>query len=257
MTFDISGIFVIALAVTGAILTWDAVVRRRRGRNGRQPGLPGALVSQSRSWFPVILVVLVIRSFVLEPFRIPSASMMPGLVDGDFIFVNKFSYGLRLPLTNWKFLSIGAPQRGDVIVFRLPSDPSVHFIKRLVGLPGDHVVVSGNRLTINGQSIPLQAAGVFAGGFGFDGSILGWERLGSAPHEIMFASGRSATDFDAMVPPGTYFFMGDNRNDSEDSRFTAVGFVPEQNLVGHAMRIWMNWRIPGWPNWHRIGMRVL
>jgi signal peptidase I len=257
MNLDISALFVILLAVVGMILILDAVLwgpRRRRRGEGAQPS---TLVQSARSLFPIVLVVLVVRSFVIEPFRIPSASMMPGLVDGDFIFVNKFSYGLRLPVSNMKVLSIGAPQRGDVIVFRLPRSPSIHYIKRLIGLPGDHITVRDNHLSVNGREIPLEPDGVYSGGFGFDGSALGRESFGSKAHELMFAPGRLATDFDAVVPPGSYFFMGDNRNDSEDSRFADVGFVPEANLVGRAMRIWMNWRFPSWPDLHRIGKSIL
>jgi signal peptidase I len=214
------------------------------------------LVYYARSFFPVVLIVLLVRSFLFEPFRIPSASMMPGLVDGDFIFVDKFSYGLRLPVIDTKIVPIGAPRRGDVIVFRLPSDPSVHFIKRLIGLPGDHIVVSDNRITINGVPVPLTPDGVYSGGYGFTGAELGLERFGAEQHVVMFAPNRAAKDFETVVPAGHYFFMGDNRNDSEDSRFPMVGFVPEQNLVGHAVRIWLNWPFPGWPDWHRIGMKI-
>jgi signal peptidase I len=181
--------------------------------------------------------------------------MMPGLVDGDFIVVSKFSYGLRLPVINRKIMSVGEPHRGDVVVFRLPSDPSVHFIKRLIGLPGDHVTVRDNRIMINGESIPTQPDGTYPGGYGFTGAKLALERLGAEQHVIMFAEDRGATDFEAVVPAGRYFFMGDNRNDSNDSRL-GVGFVPEQNLVGRAVRIWMNWQLPGWPDWRRIGMKI-
>jgi signal peptidase I len=168
--------------------------------------------------------------------------------------VSKFSYGLRLPVLNTKIMPVGEPQRGDVVVFRLPSDPSIDFIKRLVGLPGDHIVVHDNRLFINGQPVPLMADGIYTGDYGFTGAELARERFGAADHVVMFARGR-ATDYEATVPAGHYFFMGDNRNDSEDSRFPVVGFVPEQNLVGHAMRIWMSWR-HGWLEWHRIGMKI-
>ena len=156
---DFSRIFVLLLAVSGVILAADAMffkARRQRGAEGAAVREP-PLVYYARSFFPVVLIVLLVRSFVVEPFRIPSASMMPGLVDGDFIFVDKFSYGLRLPVTNTKILPIGEPRRGDVIVFRLPSDPSVNFIKRLVGLPGDHVVVRDNRITINGVPRPAES----------------------------------------------------------------------------------------------------
>lgn len=257
MSIDFSAFFVAALALTGTLLLVDAALRNFKGPAAADgPASLPWLVAQARSLFPLILIVLLVRSFVVEPFRIPSASMMPGLVDGDFIFVNKFSYGLRLPILNTKILSIGEPQRGDVIVFRLPSNPSVDFIKRLVGLPGDHIVVHENRLFINGKEVPLRPDGVYRGGFGFTGASLGIESFGAAEHVVMFAAGRYSTDFDATVPEGHYFFMGDNRNDSEDSRFSMVGFVPERNLVGHAVRIWMNWR-HGSPDWHRFGMKIL
>jgi signal peptidase I len=255
---DLAGIFTLLLVASGAILLadWALFKRRRlRGGEGTIVGEP-LLVQYARSFFPVILIVLLIRAFVVEPFRIPSASMMPGLVAGDFIFVDKFSYGLRFPVTNTKIVPIGEPQRGDVIVFRLPSDPSIHFIKRLIGLPGDHVVVRDNRLTVNGSSIPIKPDGAYAGDHGFKGAELALERIGAAQHVVMLAPNREATDFDAVVPAGHYFFMGDNRNDSEDSRFPIVGFVPERNLVGHAVRIWMNWQLPGWPDWRRIGMQI-
>jgi signal peptidase I len=255
---DLAGIFTLLLAAAGMILLADWAVFKRRRLHGAGGALvrEPLLVQYARSFFPVVLIVLLLRAFVFEPFRIPSASMMPGLVAGDFIFVNKFAYGLRLPLINTKIVPIGAPQRGDVIVFRLPSDPTIHFIKRLIGLPGDHVVVRDNRLTVNGASIPLKPDGAYAGDHGFTGAALELERIGTAQHVVMLAPDRDATDFDAVVPPGHYFFMGDNRNDSEDSRFPIVGFVPERNLVGHAVRIWMNWQLPGWPEWRRIGMKI-
>jgi signal peptidase I len=255
---DLAGIFTWLLVAAGVILLADwALFKRRRQRSaeGVIVGEP-LLVQYARSFFPVILIVLLIRAFVFEPFRIPSASMMPGLVAGDFILVNKFSYGLRLPVTNTKIVPIGEPKRGDVIVFLLPSNPSIHFIKRLIGLPGDHVVVRNNRLTVNGTLIPMKPDGAYAGDDGFAGAELALERFGAAQHIVMLARNREATDFDAVVPAGHYFFMGDNRNDSEDSRFPIVGFVPERNLVGHAVRIWMNWQLPRWPDWRRIGMRI-
>ena len=255
---DFEGIFTLLLIATGMILLADKMIfkaRRQRGAESHIVQEP-LLVHYARSFFPIVLIVLLVRSFLFEPFRIPSASMMPGLVDGDFIFVNKFSYGLRLPVINAKILPIGQPQRGDVVVFRLPSDPSVHFIKRLVGLPGDHITVRDNRLTINGVPIPLQADGSYSGGYGFTGAALALERFGAERHVVMFAPNRDATDFEADVPAGHYFFMGDNRNDSADSRFPLVGFVPEQNLVGNAVRIWLNWQVPGWPKWRRIGMKI-
>ena len=255
---DLSAMFVLLLAAAGVILLADRLVLRpRRQRDAEGLIVQEPLVVQyARSFFPVILIVLVVRAFVIEPFRIPSASMMPGLVDGDFIFVDKFSYGLRLPVVNTKILRVGEPRRGDVIVFRLPSNPSVHFIKRLVGLPGDHIVVRDNRLTINGQPVPMTPDGTYSRGYGFTGAELALERFGAEQHVIMLAPSRDPTDFEAVVPAGHYFFMGDNRNDSADSRVPLVGFVPEENLVGHAVRIWMNWQMPGWPQWRRIGMKI-
>jgi signal peptidase I len=258
MSADFSLLFVMALLMVGLICIADRLffkAKRSAGAIGQSVVEP-KIVELARSLFPVILIVLLVRSFVVEPFRIPSASMMPGLVDGDFIFVNKFSYGLRLPVLNTKVVSVDEPKRGDVVVFRLPSSPSVTFIKRLVGLPGDHVVVRDNRVFINGMPIALDAAGTYMGAYGFTGAALGTERFGDTQHVVMFATSRAATDFDAIVPQGKYFFMGDNRNDSADSRFSLVGFVPERNLVGRAVRIWMNWRLPGWPDWHRFGMKV-
>jgi signal peptidase I len=251
---DFSLILALLLVASGLILLTDAAIfkRRRAASNSKEP----LLTQYARSLFPVILIVLVIRSLIVEPFRIPSASMMPGLVDGDFIFVNKFAYGLRLPLLNSKILSTGEPQRGDVVVFRLPSDPTVHYIKRLIGLPGDHVVVRDNTIFINGTRVPTKHDGEYSGGYGFSGADLEVERIGERDHLIMLAKNRMATDYDSLVPPGNYLFMGDNRNDSEDGRFAQVGFVPDRNLDGRAMLIWMNWQIPGWPIWHRFGTKI-
>jgi signal peptidase I len=259
MNFDYTALLALAAAVSGGLVLFDRFATARNG--GATHSGPGARAVQqiyayARALFPVILIVLLIRSFVFEPFRIPSASMMPGLVDGDFILVDKYSYGLRLPLLHTMILPIGHPQRGDVIVFRSPGEPGIDLIKRLVGLPGDHVAVRDNRVYINGALMPLRPDGVYGGGFGFTGSALALESFGKTSHVLMFAPDRWVTDFDGMVPPGHYFFMGDNRNDSEDSRFPVVGFVPQEDLIGHARWIWFNWRIPGWPNFSRVGMRI-
>jgi signal peptidase I len=250
---DFSLILVLLFVLSGLILLSDAAFLKRRRRAISKEPLP---IQYARSLLPVILIVLIVRSFVMEPFRIPSASMMPGLVDGDFIFVDKFSYGLRLPILHSKFLSTGQPQRGDVVVFRLPSDPSVHYIKRLIGLPGDRIVVRDNTIFINGARVPMKRDGEYRGGYGFSGTDLEIERIGERDHLIMLAKHRMSMDYDSVVPPGNYFFMGDNRNDSEDSRFAQVGFVPDRNLDGRAMLIWMNWQLPGWPIWHRFGTKI-
>jgi signal peptidase I len=234
----------------------------------------------------VAALVLLVRSFIFEPFRIPSDSMMPTLLDGDFIIVNKYAYGLRVPVLNRKFLAVGAPQRGDVVVFRYPPDPAVNYIKRLVGLPGDTVSVQNDQLIINGAPVPLADRGRFNDGC-YLNMQLGEEQLGTHRHHTLSCHtstyiqdapvascnrsiGRSyqcdVTEqgdqpdqndkFDMRVPPGHYLMIGDNRDNSADGR--VWGFVPEENLVGRASRIWFNWDWgrSGGPNWRRIGNRI-
>ena len=220
-------------------------------------------VEYARSFFPVVILVLVIRSFVFEPFRIPSDSMMPTLFDGDFIFVSKYSYGLRLPVSNTLVLPTGAPQRGDVIVFRLPPNPKINFIKRLVGLPGDLIRVDeNNQLYVNDKPMAESADGAYQGPkqdlTDYMGAPTAYEQLDQRRHKIMFAN-KPIRSGEWRVPPGHYFFMGDNRNNSEDSRFDtpgAPGFVPEQNLVGKAVRIWLNLDTRDGPLWRRIGNAI-
>jgi signal peptidase I len=253
---DFSAVLALLLALAGLIWLIDKAIHKARPQPIAGKIAEPVIVEYARSFFPIILVVLIIRSFIFEPFRIPSESMMPGLIDGDFIFVSKFAYGLRLPIVNSKLLSTGAPQRGDVIVFRLPRDPSVHYIKRLVGLPGDHVAVRNNQVFVNGAFFAQKPDGTYTGPR-FEGSELELEQIGNRDHVIMLASSLPSTDYEATVPAGEYFFMGDNRNDSQDSRFGMVGFVPEANLVGRASRIWLSWDFPHLPNWRRVGMRII
>ena len=256
MVFDFSFWLVVATLVTGIIWAADAwyLRPRRLGRTaaGALPDEP-VVVEYARSFFPIILIVLLIRSFLFEPFRIPSDSMMPTLFDGDFIFVNKFTYGLRLPVLNAKVVEMGEPGRGDVVVFRLPSDPSTNYIKRLVGLPGDHVVVRDKRVYVNGQEMPVRLDGMFEAFNSTPLAQIGMEQLGSVEHRVLYIAERPSYDFDDVVPEGHYFFMGDNRDNSRDSRFPEVGFVPAGNVVGKAVRIWLNWRLPAAPIWSRIG----
>ncbi len=206
--------------------------------------------------FPVILVVFVVRSFVAEPFKIPSGSMMPTLLNGDLILVNKFVYGIRLPIVHTKVVPVSLPERGDVMVFRYPLDPSIDYIKRVIGLPGDEVVYARRRLQINGEEVPLAPAGEF-----FDAESLSFspqylESLGETRHKILtnldktssitpqsFTRHREKCTYNSdglrcTVPEGHYFVMGDNRENSLDSRYW--GFVPEANIVGKAFFIWMN-----------------
>lgn len=219
-----------------------------------------ALVEFSRSFFPIVLVVLIVRSFMFEPFRIPSSSMMPTLLVGDFIFVSKFSYGLRLPVINTKILDLGEPQRGDVAVFRLPSEPTTNYIKRIIGVPGDIVSLRDKRLWINGEPVGLEFSAetvqVECGGFWFD-ARLATETIGTTPHLVYLGEQRDrASPFlDRPVPAGQYLVMGDNRDCSRDGRI--IGYVPEGNMVGRAVRIWMNWDAESRrPLWHRIGDRI-
>lgn len=292
MIFDFSFILTLATLVTGLIWGLDSWLwkpkRERRAaalaRGGSSAGSGASfatahgtatggaaasaaanevrepvLVEYARSFFPVILIVLLIRSFLFEPFRIPSDSMMPTLLDGDFIFVNKYAYGLRLPVLNTKIVSIGEPKRGDVIVFRLPSDPSVNYIKRLVGLPGDHVTVTDRKVYVNGELMAVTLDGRYQGprntGAQADAQ-LAEENLGGVQHRVLYIPERESRDYDAVVPAQHYFFMGDNRDNSRDSRFEEVGLVPEGNLVGKAVRIWLNWDLPSAPIWSRIGEAI-
>ncbi|MDN5924057.1 MAG: signal peptidase I [Xanthomonadales bacterium] len=244
-------ILVILAALSGLIWAVDALFfaprRKRRlaaGDEVRQPWL----VDYARSFFPVIFAVLIFRSFIAEPFRIPSGSMMPTLDVGDFILVNKFAYGLRWPVLNTKFLSTGEPQRGDVVVFRFPQNPSQNWIKRVIGLPGDKIKFENKHLYVNGQLVNdtppvayIDDGSKESAGMAQAGTVLRTEHLLGIDHQIlqiptMHRSPEGTWD----VPPGYYFVMGDNRDNSEDSRYW--GFLPEKNLVGKAFLIWMSWR---------------
>ena len=278
---DFSAVLLAITVVTGVIWGLDLLLLApRRAAAAREPGT----VDYARSFFPVALVVLLLRSFIFEPFRIPSDSMMPTLLDGDFIIVNKYDYGLRLPVINRKIVAVGEPQRGDVVVFRWPVDPSVNFIKRLVGLPGDHVEVRDNHITVNGKPVLDVDGGKYTDGC-YLNFTLARERLGNHDHTAIFcpvaidrqpllqgcnrsnvrglvcgeddAPGeRRVPLFVGDVPAGQYLMMGDNRDNSDDGR--SWGFVPEQNLVGKATRIWFNWdpHRAGGPIWKRVGTAI-
>ncbi len=268
---DFSLMLVVVGAVSGIIWAADAAFFARRRRvAAASAGTPAERVREpiaveyARSFFPVIILVLVIRSFLFEPFRIPSDSMMPTLYDGDFIFVSKYSYGLRLPVTNTLVFATGTPQRGDVIVFRLPPNPKINYIKRLVGLPGDRIRVDdNNQLYVNGKLMPQAPGPAYAGPkqdlWNYTGVATAFEQLDAKRHRIMFANG-SVKSGEWVVPAGHYFFMGDNRNNSKDSRWLdepdAPGFVPEHNLVGKAVRIWLNLDTRDGPLWRRVGNKI-
>lgn len=260
MELDLPLILMVATGLTGLVVLVDRLFLRRK-RQERVDALEqsGAsqenileatkepfLIDQSRQFFPVLALVFVLRSFAFEPFQIPSGSMEPGLQVGDFILVSKFSYGLRVPGNGSTIIPVDQPQRGDVMVFFPPED-SRYFIKRVIGLPGDHIVYSDLRLTVNGEPVPTEVLGgkpAYA-----PTMVLGEETMDNATPVVKWLPGRDRETGQAAlwggpegewtVPDGHYFMMGDNRGNSGDSRMW--GFVPEKNIVGKAVAVWMHW----------------
>ena len=208
-------------------------------------------VQECRSFLPILLIVLIIRSFIIEPFQIPSGSMIPTLKIGDFILVTKFNYGLRLPVLGNKILSVGEPKRGDVVVFKFPGDPKVDYIKRVIGLPGDVIRYQDKKLSVNGKPVPAELVAEMKDEYD--------PELGTTPEFGVYKQTLDDHNFEIRryseisqvqqvewtVPENMYFVMGDNRDRSYDSRYW--GFVPESNLVGKAVYIWMNW-----PHWYQL-----
>jgi signal peptidase I len=240
MHFDFSAALTLATFVTGIIagIYWLMQRSKQQVSGNNEP----LVVEYAKSFFPVLLFVLVLRSFLVEPFRIPSSSMMPTLLIGDFILVNKFSYGIRLPVVNTKIIEVSEPQRGDVMVFRYPENPSLDYIKRVVGLPGDRVGYYDKQLFINGEPVELQSIGLYEGvgqGVNMSNASLMRELLPMQEHDILVMQERPSIEGEVVVPQGHYFMMGDNRDNSNDSRYW--GTVPEENVVGKAFMIWMNW----------------
>jgi len=255
--WDFSTIMVLLVAASGLVWGVDAWLlkpRRVAAAGSAEVGEP-VLVDYARSFFPIFLIVLLLRAFLVEPFRIPSGSMIPTLLVGDFILVNKFDYGIRLPVINRKIIEIGEPARGDVVVFRYPEDPSTPFIKRVVGLPGDHIAYRGKRLFINGEPVTYDPAGSFVGvksAVMHTGAEKLVERIGDEGHDIIVTPRAYSFDWEGQVPTDSYFVLGDNRDNSRDSRFW--GFVPNENLIGRAFIIWMNW--DKGPDLKRIGTSI-
>ncbi|MDX1370644.1 signal peptidase I [Pseudomonas sp.] len=282
MSLNFPLLLVIAVAVCGALALFDLLFLAPRRRTAianyqgqvNQPdetvverlNKEPLLVEYGKSFFPVLAIVLVLRSFLVEPFQIPSGSMKPTLEVGDFILVNKFAYGIRLPVLDTKIIEVDDPQRGDVMVFRYPSDPNINYIKRVVGLAGDKIRYSSDkRLFVNGQPVAQQLLGEEPGSLG--SAALYEERLGAAEHLIRKEMNRYRAEpgREWVVPQGHYFMMGDNRDNSNDSRYwndpaipkPLLGMVPDQNIVGKAFAVWMSWPDPklrNLPNFSRVGL---
>ena len=246
-------ILFILVVATGVVWSFDHFwARKRRPADAKDPWW----VEYGGSFFPVILAVFLLRSFLVEPFKIPSGSMIPTLLVGDFILVNKYTYGVRVPVINKKIVELNSPQRGDVVVFRYPPDPSLDYIKRVVGLPGDKIVYRNKKLTINGQEIAQKKIEDYLDRDRMFYTPRFMETLGSVEHHILVEPDAppfiqqiarfpysnkcnyNGEGVSCEVPTGHYFMMGDNRDNSQDSRFW--GFVPDENLVGKAFFIWFN-----------------
>jgi signal peptidase I len=267
MDFDFNLILVPATLIFFGLWLLDKFVLKQRATKGK--GNENFIITWAYDFWPVLAIVLVLRSFFFEPYNIPSDSMVPTLETGDYILVNKYQYGVRLPITNTKFLDISEPNRGDVIVFRYPPQPSISYIKRVVGLPGDHIVYNNGQLIINDKKIPLESVNIEREKDVLDTpkSIYHYETLGEHKHlvrnlegqnsliaQFNFAQSKNDLPFvakendlfvksngqswEVTVPKGQYFAMGDNRDQSADSRFW--GFVPEENLTGKAIYVWMH-----------------
>ncbi|MFZ6844767.1 signal peptidase I [Undibacterium sp. RuTC16W] len=241
-----------------ARLTSEGIRVEEGGRNELESRLlkQPTWIEYSGSFFPVIALVFFLRSFLYEPFKIPSSSMLPTLFVGDLILVNKFTYGIRLPILNKKVIEINNPQRGDVMVFKYPENPAVDYIKRVVGVPGDKIIYKNKRLSVNGKDISYEMLPDFLDEerlsyskqlkedlTGVQHSILNDEQSPAFvrdPHQFPLRElcNYDNEGFSCTVPAGQYFMMGDNRDNSLDSRYW--GFVPDQNIVGKAFAIWMN-----------------
>ncbi len=242
-------------------LVYGAYVLFARGQTNKS--MP-VLVDYAKSFFPLLLLVLVLRSFCYEPFRIPTGSLEPTLLINEFIVVNKHIYGIRLPVLHRKIVSWQQPQRGDIVVFRYPPDERVNYIKRVVGMPGDKISYRDKHLYINGNKIEqqFQTYGVD----GTDGCFTErrQEQLVNVKHAIYLCPALRAEDMaEVVVPPAAYFMMGDNRDNSGDSRIW--GMMPEKNIIGKAERVWFSWNgfasltsagLKRAVRWSRLGLKI-
>lgn len=229
-------ILVILSALSGLIYALDVIFWAKK-RELKQK--PNRIIEYSRSFFPVFFIVLLLRSFLIEPFRIPSGSLEPTLLVGDFVAVSKFAYGLRLPVLEKKFIPLANPTTGAIAVFRWPPDPSFDYIKRVIGTPGDKVSYHNKKLTVNGKEAKQTFVEYTIDESSGKAVAKYSENLNGVVHDIFIHAERPAVDFDLVVPSGNYFMMGDNRDDSADSRFW--GYVPDSYLRGKAFLVWMSW----------------
>jgi len=252
-SFDLPFILTSLVLISGAIALIDILfLAKKRAAHKNQP----LVIEYARSFFPMLLLVWLIRSFLIQPYRVPTGSLEPTILPGDFIVVNQFAYGLRFPVLNIKFFSIGEPKRGDIALFRSPVD-SIILVKRVIGLPGDHVVYKDKILTINGRQMLQTPAGMdldMEDKFSTPVQVR-IERLDNVEHKIFIKSGKEWEKIDVVVPAKSYFMMGDNRDSSADSR--SFGSMPEKNLIGKAFGIWLSWDSEGARvRWERIGKKI-
>lgn len=229
-------VLVILSVISGIIYLLDKLFWEKKRLPGQKPG---RIIEYSRSFFPVFFLVLLLRSFLVEPFRIPSGSLEPTLLVGDFLAVNKFAYGFRLPVWEKKVISVANPKSGEIAVFRWPPDPSYDYIKRVIGVPGDKITYKNKVLAVNGEQMKQTFVAYSTDESSGKAVAQYRENLNGIEHDIYIRPDVAATDFEVTVPQGQYFMMGDNRDDSADSRYW--GFVADEYLRGKAFLVWMSW----------------
>jgi len=274
MTYDFAFYLLLGTVISGVVWLLDnwlwAPKRKNNPHQYSSESLPGVrgpkepvIVEYAKAFFPVLLIVFLLRGFLVEPFRIPSGSMIPSLYIGDFILVNKFAYGVRMPVFNKKLVEIDDPQRGDVVVFKYPRDPSIDYIKRVVGVAGDHIAYYNKVLYVNGKPVKRKFESAYAGPGEKLTANKYIEDLHGVKHEMLIIPSRPGLDAEYIVPEGHYFMMGDNRDNSNDSRYWGV--VPDKYIVGNAFRIWLSWDCDlnrmvklqcESPEWGRVGQAI-
>lgn len=258
MNFNFELMLFCAVLLSGVIALFDTIFLAPKRKKSQSKELP-LIIDYARSFLPVLLLVFSVRSFAFEAYRIPSGSLKPTLLVGDLILVNKFDYGIRLPIIHKKIFSINDPKRGDIVVFREPPTESRNLIKRVIGIPGDRVSYRDKVLYINGKEISQNFVKYNTDQ---DKKLKPWwvvqkkENLFGVEHGIYQIPSKQNDDFDVVVPQGNYFMMGDNRDDSADSRYW--GFLPEENIIGRATHILMSYDSFKHPiRWERTGEKII